>query len=207
MAICKQIFFTLELMNFFLLALARVEIQKMACACPAGSTTRNALRGVTFERRTRKWRARLYANEKHVTLGRFASHVLAAKAHDCAACFVFGDDAITNYGLGAARQELERVLAAEQARKPPQQTMYASRLTLVRAEYHRRLQSPTGYKGRVGEPCWMLAHRHAAAALATESRPDPKLVTLQRGRRRANLAVLVLAAYHASVNRGQLAPA
>jgi hypothetical protein len=168
----------------------------MACARPPGSTT-DALRGVTFESRTRKWRARLYANGHHVTLGRFASNVLAAKAHDCAACFVFGDDATTNYGLGAARQELQRVLAAEQAGKRPQKTTYASRLAPVRAEYHHRLQSATGHEGRGAEPCWMQAHRQAAAALASESRSDSKQVIWRQRRRRVSLAVLILAAYRA----------
>ncbi len=45
-------------------------------------------RGVTFERITKKWRARIYHRDRHVTLGRFASPAEAAVAHDRAAYYV-----------------------------------------------------------------------------------------------------------------------
>lgn len=55
-------------------------------------------RGVTFEKNTAKWRARLYWRGNHLTLGRFKTAELAAGAYDEAAVFVWGPDATTNLG-------------------------------------------------------------------------------------------------------------
>lgn len=57
-------------------------------------------RGVNQEYPKRVWRARIYYKGRHVTLGRYKSSELAAKAHDAAACFVFGARAVTNFRYG-----------------------------------------------------------------------------------------------------------
>jgi AP2 domain len=64
------------------------------------------LRGVSFDRVTKKWRARLYCAGQHVTLGRFATPLQAARTHDAAAYFVHGENAVTNFGVQAARELL-----------------------------------------------------------------------------------------------------
>jgi AP2 domain len=65
------------------------------------------LRGVSFDRVTKKWRARLYCAGQHVTLGRFATPLEAARTHDVAAYYVHGENAVTNFGVQAARKLLE----------------------------------------------------------------------------------------------------
>lgn len=78
---------------------------------------RNNLRGVTFEQRTSRWRARLYVAGKHVTLGRLHTCTQAAQLHDAAAYYVLGEQAVTNYGIEAAQRELRKIVAAEAAGK------------------------------------------------------------------------------------------
>lgn len=125
--------------------------------------TRHGLRGVTFDKQTRKWRARLYANGRHITIGRFATRALAAQAHDSAACYVFGDDALTNYGSSLARKELRRILASKQGIR------YKSKLRPARNEYHRAVYAKSPFsKHRKGgaEAFWLRSHRYAASVLA-----------------------------------------
>jgi hypothetical protein len=62
-------------------------------------------RGVTFERASQKWRARLYCQGRHTTLGRFETALQAACAHDRAAYFVLKEEALTNFGLAAAKKD------------------------------------------------------------------------------------------------------
>lgn len=59
--------------------------------------TRNKLRGVTYDAVTKKWRARLYCRGRHIDLGRYATALLAARAHDQAANYVFKENALTNF--------------------------------------------------------------------------------------------------------------
>jgi hypothetical protein len=69
---------------------------------PASTSPRNTaaaerLRGVTYEPPKGTWRSRLYFKGRHVTLGRYKSGELAARAHDVAALFVFGPGASVNF--------------------------------------------------------------------------------------------------------------
>lgn len=73
-------------------------------------------RGVNYEKTKGVWRARLYCKGQHTTIGRFPTAELAARAHDKAAVFVLGDRARTNFGVFAARAELERMHAEEAGR-------------------------------------------------------------------------------------------
>lgn len=103
-------------------------------------------RGVTYDRRCKKWRARLYCLGRHVTLGRFSDAARAAEIHDRAAYMVFKEAAVTNFGVAAARTFLQcfpsgcservlsclRVLEATVARKnqparPGQDSMHIFR--------------------------------------------------------------------------------
>lgn len=68
-----------------------------------------SLRGVSYEKRKGVWRARLYCKGRHIPLGRFRDAESAARAHDHAAVFVFGDRAVTNLGIASARVQLERL--------------------------------------------------------------------------------------------------
>lgn len=67
-------------------------------------------RGINYEKRKGVWRARLYYKGEHVTIGRFPTAKLAARAHDRAAVWCLGDRARTNFGIASARAELERAL-------------------------------------------------------------------------------------------------
>jgi hypothetical protein len=91
----------------------------------------NRYRGVTFDRPKAQWRARLYCRGTHVTLGRFATEILAARAHDRAAYHVHGARAATNFGVESAREDLESLLLSEP------HTVYCTwyrRLTELRGE-------------------------------------------------------------------------
>lgn len=115
-------------------------------------------RGVTYERHAAKWRARLYVDGRHVTLGRFSSKMLAAQMHDAAAFYVFGDDAVTNDGLIAARKHMRRLLDSEGRRG-----FCIERLKRLKAQYQfHQLANATRGAG----PAYIRAHRGAAATLA-----------------------------------------
>lgn len=58
-------------------------------------------RGVYHERQKGLWRSRIYHKGRHITLGRFSSAELAARAHDEAVRFVFGPRAQTNFRWSA----------------------------------------------------------------------------------------------------------
>lgn len=119
------------------------------------------LRGVTFDPNTRKWRARLYAKGRHIALGRYPTQVMAAKAHDCAALYVYGDDALTNYGLDSACKELERHRDGSSATP----LIDLSKLELVRAHVSRGEHERRGGRNKV----WMKNHRTLAAMIATSA--------------------------------------
>jgi hypothetical protein len=68
--------------------------------------TRNKLRGVTYDAVTKKWRARLYCRGRHIDLGRYATALLAARAHDRAANYVFKENALTNFGQAGSKDQL-----------------------------------------------------------------------------------------------------
>lgn len=73
-------------------------------------------RGVGYDHLSRKWRARFYCLGHHVTLGRYASIIEAAKCHDRAAYHVFGREAITNFGIKRAMSSLARFPPTASAR-------------------------------------------------------------------------------------------
>lgn len=62
---------------------------------PDASTVR--YRGITYEQSKKLWRARVYVRGKHVTLGRYPTSETAARAHDAAMVFLFGQRATTNF--------------------------------------------------------------------------------------------------------------
>jgi hypothetical protein len=72
------------------------------------SPCRGGYRGVTYDHRCRRWRARLYCLGEHLALGRFPDAAQAAEIHDIAACFVYKDAAITNFGMHAAQERLRQ---------------------------------------------------------------------------------------------------
>lgn len=75
-------------------------------------------RGVSYEKRKGVFRARLYCKRRRVTLGRYATSELAARAHDQAAVLVMGDQALTNFAIEYRRGELERTFASIKHRRP-----------------------------------------------------------------------------------------
>lgn len=82
---------------------------KMTATTTPNTHTRLArrYRGVSQEAHNKKWRARIYCQGIHVTLGRFSSAREAARAHDRAACFLYQDKAMTNFGVAAAQLDLQ----------------------------------------------------------------------------------------------------
>lgn len=113
-------------------------------------------RGVSFEKRNGAWRARLYC-KSHVTLGRFPTAELAAKSHDLAAVFVLGDNAITNFGIAPAREDLARFLKDQSRTK----RFSFRRLVELREAVLRDQESQT-----VPDERRARALRQAAAAIA-----------------------------------------
>lgn len=93
-------------------------------------------RGVTFDAVTKKWRARLYCRGRHIDLGRYATALLAARAHDQAATYVFKENAQTNFGHAAVKErdrECQLPLTSSRAREHLEamaQTVSASSCTL-----------------------------------------------------------------------------
>lgn len=77
--------------------------QTKVLAAAGNKSQQRQYRGVTYEKNTAKWRARLYSRGTHLTLGRFQTAELAASAHDAAAIFVWGEGARTNLGHEHAR--------------------------------------------------------------------------------------------------------
>lgn len=64
-------------------------------------------RGVCYEKEKDLWRARLYVKGRYITLGRFSTARLAAKAHDRAAHFVMGEWAATNFRTDVAKEKTQ----------------------------------------------------------------------------------------------------
>ncbi|WIA31290.1 hypothetical protein OEZ86_002192 [Tetradesmus obliquus] len=61
------------------------------------------LRGLSWDRKHEGWRVRIYYQGKQRHIGRFSDEIEAAKAYDAAAYYLYGDSAITNFGLESCR--------------------------------------------------------------------------------------------------------
>ena len=55
------------------------------------SNSTSGYRGVTWHEKTKKWRASIYFNKKHISLGLFKDKVDAAKAYDNKAVELYGE--------------------------------------------------------------------------------------------------------------------
>lgn len=66
---------------------------------------RSRYRGLTWDKKERRWRVRINVMGKQHHVGRYYSEVEAARAFDRAALCIYGELAITNFGLTAARQD------------------------------------------------------------------------------------------------------
>lgn len=61
------------------------------------ATRPQGFKGVSYEKAKGVWRSRLYCKGQHITLGRYPTPELAARAHDVAAFFVYGNSASVNF--------------------------------------------------------------------------------------------------------------
>lgn len=107
-------------------------------------------RGVTYDRRCKKWRARLYCLGRHIALGRFSDATTAAEIHDRAAYLVFKEAAVTNFGVAAARTFLQRFPSGCSER-------VMSCLRLLEATVARKNQS-----ARLAQDSMQIFRKHAA---------------------------------------------
>ena len=111
--------------------------------------------GVTYEPCIGKWRARIYCQGMHTTLGRFSTAHEAARAHDRAACFLHRDAAVTNFGIDAARIDLQTC--------PPTRSQRAmSRLRRIADELQGTLNLNSSVR-------WLAAVQSGALTAAAET--------------------------------------
>eukprot|EP00775_Hariotina_reticulata_P002096 gene2096-2414_t len=81
---------------------------------------RSRFRGLSWDKKHQGWRVRIYYSGKQRHVGRFEDDVAAAKAYDKAAVYLYGANAITNFGIQACQEDPTEVspfivLAKEQA--------------------------------------------------------------------------------------------
>jgi hypothetical protein len=115
------------------------------------SPCRGGYRGVTYDHRCQRWRARLYCLGEHLALGRFSDAAQAAEIHDLAACFVFKDAAITNFGLHAAQERLRQSCLSGLSK----QIMDRLRVMVLKVAQHAR-------KANVGDGSMHALRKQAA---------------------------------------------
>lgn len=117
-------------------------------------------KGVSHEKKKCLWRARLYIKGNHITIGRFQTDDLAARAYDRAAVFVYGRHAVTNLGVTAAEIDVNL---------HPLAPCLANKLRVLREAVVRDQQSCVQPSQRYAREV-----RHAAASAAfSESGPYP----------------------------------
>jgi hypothetical protein len=75
-----------------------------------GRLGQSRFKGVSWCQKSDKWRAYIFRNGKHQSLGRFDSEKEAARAYDKAAVDAFGDFAYLNFGgpIGVRNEAVER---------------------------------------------------------------------------------------------------
>lgn len=96
---------------------------------------RGVYRGVTYDRRCKKWRARLYGLGRHIALGRFSDAERAAEVHDLAAYYVFREAAATNFGIATARDSLQRLPVSQS--KHVTRGLRALKVAVAQQQKHR----------------------------------------------------------------------
>ncbi|KAF8063789.1 gpn3 [Scenedesmus sp. PABB004] len=81
---------------------------------------RSRFRGLSWDKKHQGWRVRIYFAGRQRHVGRFEDELVAARAYDKAAVYLYGGCAITNFGLEAVQADPSEVsafimLAKEQA--------------------------------------------------------------------------------------------
>jgi hypothetical protein len=117
--------------------------------------------GVSYEKRSKVYRARLYCKGRHINLGRFATAEMAAWAHDRAVLFVHGGGrAVTNFEYSATLNDMG-LLAFKHGT--------ASKLAGIREAVQRDAEKD----GTISE--WRAREiRHVAAAIAFFAKGCPQ---------------------------------
>ncbi|WIA34438.1 hypothetical protein OEZ86_012772 [Tetradesmus obliquus] len=88
--------------------------------CAVDGPIRSRFRGLSWDKKHQGWRVRIYYSGKQRHVGRYEDDISAAKAYDKAAVYLYGANAITNFGLYQVAEDPTEVsafivLAKEQA--------------------------------------------------------------------------------------------